>query len=106
MSTPNTHYGKDKIEQMLTGIDNLFFIGIGGISMSSLARLSAHRGFRVGGSDHADSAMKCQMSDESIEIFIGHDSSHLDHYDAVAYTVVAMPSTPKKKSGSSFETAG
>ena len=95
MSTPNTHYGKDKIEQMLAGIDNLFFIGIGGISMSSLARLSAHRGFRVGGSDHADSAMNRQMRDEGIEIFIGHDSSHLDHYDAVVYTVAITADNPE-----------
>ena len=51
MSTPNTHYGSEKIERMLDGCKSIFFIGIGGITMSSLAHISNLRGYRTGGSD-------------------------------------------------------
>ncbi|MBQ3927224.1 MAG: UDP-N-acetylmuramate--L-alanine ligase [Clostridia bacterium] len=95
MATPNTHYGRDQIQAMLKNVDSLFFIGIGGISMSSLARLSAHRGFRVGGSDHTDSAMNQELRKEGIEIFIGHEASHLNSYGAVVYTVAISEDNPE-----------
>ena len=45
MAIENTHYGAVQIERMLRGCGRLFFIGIGGISMSALARLSVYEGF-------------------------------------------------------------
>ena len=43
------------IETTLSRAKSLFFVGIGGISMSSLAMLTARRGIRVGGYDRTRS---------------------------------------------------
>ena len=51
MATPNTHYGAENIQMMLENCNSIYFIGIGGINMSSLAHISRLRGYRVGGSD-------------------------------------------------------
>ena len=53
MALENTHYGAKQIEKLLTNCRKLYFIGIGGISMSSLAMVSLREGFLVGGSDRA-----------------------------------------------------
>ena len=51
MSTENTHFGAKKIQNMLKGCRSVFFIGVGGVNMSSLALITKTRGFGVGGSD-------------------------------------------------------
>ncbi|MBR3998453.1 MAG: hypothetical protein IKI93_08945 [Clostridia bacterium] len=51
MALQNTSLGPEKISTLLDGKKNLFFAGIGGISMNSLARISALRGFSVSGYD-------------------------------------------------------
>ena len=51
MATENTHYGALRIGELLRSAKSVYFIGIGGINMSSLAHLTHRRGLRVGGSD-------------------------------------------------------
>ena len=87
MSIANTHYGKDKIAEMLKGSSNIFFIGIGGINMSSLAELSARRGYRVGGSDRTRSALTERLEKNGIQVYYTHDRENLCGYEAVVYTV-------------------
>ncbi|MBQ1230596.1 MAG: hypothetical protein IIY01_00980, partial [Clostridia bacterium] len=42
---------------MLRSCQGIFFIGVGGISMSALARITKRQGYRVGGSDRTASEM-------------------------------------------------
>ena len=44
MSTPNTHFGAARIGEALRACKSVYFIGIGGISMSSLAHITHQRG--------------------------------------------------------------
>jgi hypothetical protein len=44
MATPNTHFGAENIALMLKDCKSIYFIGIGGINMSSLAHISHLRG--------------------------------------------------------------
>ncbi|MBQ9131914.1 MAG: hypothetical protein IJX62_05545, partial [Clostridia bacterium] len=77
MSIANTHYGAAIIEQMLTDCHSIFFIGIGGISMSSLAQISARAGYRVGGSDRTESALTRELEREGICVCYGHDGARI-----------------------------
>ena len=95
MSTPNTHYGSEKIERMLDGCKSIFFIGIGGITMSSLAHISHLRGYRTGGSDRTETELTRSLEKCGIEIFYTHDAAHVDNYDAVVYTVAISPENPE-----------
>ncbi len=95
MSLENTHFGALRIESLLRGCDSIFFIGIGGISMSSLAQLSAKAGYRVGGSDRTRSALTDALERQGIEIFTGHDAEHIENYGAVIYTVAIGQDNPE-----------
>lgn len=97
MSTPNTHYGAAEISRMLEGCGSIFFIGIGGITMSSFAHISHIRGYRVGGSDRTETELTDRLSECGIEIFYSHDASHIEGYDAVVYTVAVSPDNPEYK---------
>ena len=54
-------------------IKTLFFLGIGGIGMSSLARYFRSRGYRVCGYDRTPSALTRELEAEGIEIVYGDD---------------------------------
>ncbi|MBO5938225.1 MAG: UDP-N-acetylmuramate--L-alanine ligase [Clostridia bacterium] len=91
MATPNTHFGAERIGEMLSGAGSVFFIGIGGINMSSLALLTHRRGFAVGGSDRTKTALTERLEREGLSVFYGHQKENVDGYDAVVYTVAISP---------------
>ena len=95
MATENTHYGAKAIEELLQGCQHIFFIGIGGINMSALARITAKRGFAVSGSDRTHTAITDELEAEGIHIFYSHDRRHLRGVDAVVYTVAIDPDNPE-----------
>lgn len=95
MSVENTHYGAKIISASLAFCKSIFFIGIGGISMSALAELSLQSGFRVGGSDRTPSDLTRALEAHGATLFFGHDASHINDYDAVVYTVAIDPENPE-----------
>ena len=95
MSTENTHFGAEGIEKMLDGCQSIFFIGIGGINMSSLAHISHLRGYRVGGSDRTRTSLTEKLASQGIEISYDHDAKNVEDYDAVVYTVAISPDNPE-----------
>ncbi len=95
MSVENTHLGAAKIKELLMGKKSIFFVGIGGINMSSLAHVSLVRGFRVGGSDRTKSALTERLEIEGIDIFYGHSAEHIEGYDALVYTVAISEDNPE-----------
>jgi UDP-N-acetylmuramate--alanine ligase len=95
MATPNTHFGAENIELMLKGCKSIYFIGIGGINMSSLAHISHLRSYRVGGSDREKTALTERLASEGIEIFYSHEAKNMESYDAVVYTVAISPDNPE-----------
>ncbi len=94
MSTPNTHYGS-RLEQMLSAVDAVYFIGIGGISMSSLAMLTARKGVRVAGYDRTRSDVTGRLEACGIPVYDQPDASHLDGFGAVVYTVAISEDHPE-----------
>lgn len=95
MATPNTHFGAKNIHFMLSKCKSIYFIGIGGINMSSLAHISRLRGYRVGGSDREKTALTERLKAEGIEIYYGHAAENMESYDAVIYTVAISPDNPE-----------
>lgn len=55
---------------------NIFFVGIGGISMSGLAKISKYLGARVSGSDVYSTNFD-HLIGKDIQVFHGHSSSHI-----------------------------
>lgn len=98
MSTPNTHLGAVAIREIMDQCNDkmIFFIGAGGIMMSSLALLTSRSGFEVRGSDRAESALTKKLSDAGILMFYDHAESNLgENCGAVVYTVAISPDNPE-----------
>lgn len=95
MSLPNTHLGYEKIKNLLSGCHSVFFIGIGGINMSSLALMTAQRGFRVAGSDRMRTAITEELEKEGIIVFYAHNAENVKDFDAVVYTVAIPEDNPE-----------
>ena len=91
MALPNTHFGAEYIRELLSGgSKKLFFAGIGGVSMCSLAYISKLRGHKVSGYDRTPSATTRSLEKEGIEVYYSEDISHIDGVDVLIYTV-AIP---------------
>ncbi len=95
MNTSNTRYGKDKIEKLLSGAHRLFFVGIGGINMSSLAAISASRGYDVAGSDKSSSAVTDDLEAHGIKVYHRHAAENVETADALIYTVSVPTDNPE-----------
>ena len=97
MSVANTHLGANRISELLHDKKSVFFVGIGGINMSSLAHLTHGRGLRVGGSDRTVSALTERLRGEGVEIFYSHDAANVDGYEVLVYTVAITEDNPEYK---------
>ena len=95
MATPNTHYGAENIQMMLENCNSIYFIGIGGINMSSLAHIAQKRGFRTAGSDRTKTELTERLSRFGIEINYSHAAENLKGFDAVVYTVAISEDNPE-----------
>jgi UDP-N-acetylmuramate--alanine ligase len=92
MSLPNTHIGPEGIGDLLRGRKKLFFAGIGGVSMNSLASVSRLRGYEVSGYDRTPSEITARLERSGITVYYDAAADHVKDADALVYTV-AMPET-------------
>ena len=74
----------------------VYFIGIGGISMSGLAEILLDEGFRVLGSDARKSPLTVHLEDHGAAIHYGQRAENItDGIDAVIYTAAIHPDNPE-----------
>lgn len=82
----------------ILGVNNqstVHFIGIGGISMSSLAVIMHENGYTVTGSDISESQAVKRLLDTGIKVFIGHDKENVGKADLVVYTAAINKENPE-----------
>ncbi len=72
----------------------LFFVGIGGISMASLAAIARQNGAWVKGYDKSPSALTHLLQQKGIEVFFDVAQCDITDCDAVIYTLAVPPSHP------------
>ena len=75
---------------------SVFFCGIGGISMSGLAQILKDRGFRVLGSDRAESDITRTLRLQGIQVIIGQTQDNItSDLDLVVFTAAIHPDNPE-----------
>ena len=82
----------------LSSIDSkkpIYFIGIGGISMSALAVILHSDGFCVRGSDFKESDITFSLEKKGIEVLIGHKSENVGEPSLVVYTAAIKEDNPE-----------
>jgi UDP-N-acetylmuramate--alanine ligase len=73
----------------------IHFIGIGGIGMSGIAEVLANLGYKVQGSDAADSGNVKRLRDRGIEVHVGHDAKNLGHAAVVVVSTAIKQDNPE-----------
>lgn len=75
---------------------HVYFMGIGGISMSGLAQILLAKGFKVSGSDMKASELTDRLAKDGINIFIGQKKENItDDIDLIVYTAAIHPDNPE-----------
>ena len=74
------------------GVKRVFFLGIGGIGMSALARYFNSRGVAVSGYDKTETVLTKQLAAEGIAV---HYEDNIEFIDKAAELVVYTPAIPK-----------
>ena len=95
MALDNTHYGFEKINEMIGfSPKKIFFAGVGGVSMSSLAKVCVLRGHSVSGYDRTESDLTRKISEEGVKVVYDSLPEYADASDIVVYTVAMNESDP------------
>jgi UDP-N-acetylmuramate--alanine ligase len=76
-------------------IGPIHFVGIGGIGMSGIAEVLANLGYKVTGSDVADSANVKRLRDKGIKVAIGHQAENVDGADVLVVSSAIKRDNPE-----------
>lgn len=74
---------------------SVFFIGIGGISMSALAQILKNDGFSVSGSDFQMSETVEELRRCGINVFVGHSADNVNGAGLIVYTAAIKEDNPE-----------
>ena len=83
------------VSLIMKDAQRIHFVGIGGISMSSLAVITEKMGYAVTGSDQRKSAITEKMENGGIQIAYGHSAENVCGADATVYTAAAHFDNPE-----------
>lgn len=71
------------------------FIGIGGVSMSGIAKILLNRGYKISGSDISESESVKELRSLGAEVWVGHSGSNIKNQDLVVYTSAVHDDNPE-----------
>lgn len=76
-------------------LQNLHFVGIGGIGMSGIAEVLHNQGYIVSGSDAANSPVLERLASLGIRVAVGHQAENLGTAQAVVVSTAVKESNPE-----------
>lgn len=75
---------------------SVYFVGIGGVSMSGLAEILANAGFRVSGSDRSRSEICTRLEEKGVRVLYGQRESNItDDIDCAVLTAAIRSDNPE-----------
>src|SRR5690606_28243852 len=81
--------------EMPQSIGLVHFIAIGGIGMSGIAEVLHNPGYRVQGSDQAESANVQRLREKGIACFVGHKADNIGEAEVVVVSTAIKKSNPE-----------
>ncbi|MEY4481700.1 MAG: UDP-N-acetylmuramate--alanine ligase [Pseudomonadota bacterium] len=76
-------------------LHQIHFVGIGGAGMSGIAEVLLNLGYRVSGSDMAESSTTKRLRECGAEIFIGHSEKNVGSAEAVVISTAVTGDNPE-----------
>ena len=80
---------------MKHAVQHLHFVGIGGAGMSAIAEILHRQGYRVSGSDLADSGVMRRLAELGVTVHVGHAAAHVAGAQAVVISSAVRPDNPE-----------
>lgn len=80
---------------MKNRVNHIHFVGIGGSGMSGIAEVLHNLGFKVSGSDQAQSAVTRHLSGLGIQVYPGHTAAHVTDADVVVISTAVKADNPE-----------
>lgn len=81
---------------MKYNFNHIYFIGIGGISMSALAEIMIEEGIKVSGSDRSNSKIIKKLQTAGANIYLNHNSKNISNdIDLLVYTSAISDDNPE-----------
>ncbi len=78
---------------------HIHLIGIGGCSMSGIARILKAQGHEVTGSDRAQTQFTERVEQDGITVFYGHKAEQANGADLIVYSAAIKPDNPERAYG-------
>ncbi len=78
-------------------IRNIYFVGIGGAGMSGIAEVLLNQGYKISGSDIAQSKTIKRLQKLGMNIFIGHKAKQIENADVIVFSSAIDESNPEIK---------
>lgn len=85
----------ETVSEIMKNAARIHFVGIGGISMSSLAAITANMGFTVSGSDRTESEITARLASEGISVRYAHAAENVVGASLVVYTAAVHGDNPE-----------
>lgn len=82
-------------ESLLDRSLRIYFVGIGGVGMSGLAKVLRHRGFQVAGSDRVENRSVRELKSLGIPVYVGQKEVCLESGDQVVYSSAISADHPE-----------
>ena len=90
-----TKYTAAALDAIFASPRSVYFIGIGGISMSSLAHIAMNMGCRVGGYDRTPSRLTEVLEADGAAITYELSPAHIESWDVIVYTAAIARDNPE-----------
>jgi UDP-N-acetylmuramate--alanine ligase len=76
-------------------VKRIHFVGIGGAGMSGIAEVLLTLGYRISGSDLADSAVTRRLASLGAQVITGHQAANVQGADCVVVSSAVRPDNPE-----------
>ena len=76
-------------------VKHVHFVGIGGSGMNGIAEVMLNLGFKVTGSDLADSTITLRLQNHGVTVYAGHAAENVDDADVVVVSTAVKPDNPE-----------
>ena len=95
MALENTHYGYESIKAIMgEGTKKVYFAGVGGISMNSLAKVCVQRGHDVSGYDRVRTPITESLEELGVTMYYEASADNVKNCDVFVYTVAIPADDP------------
>lgn len=80
---------------MRNRVNQIHFIGIGGVGMSGIAEVLLNEGYRISGSDQRAGSHTDRLQELGVRVVIGHDASLIQQVDVVVTSTAIAADNPE-----------